>query len=258
MHKYLVELGGFQPWMWSYSGDRNVNHLQYTQQPDHWSLFFLEHDGIISVNNKPIPYSKGNVAFVVPGTKVEFLHIGTGTWAHELTFGLVPRSETVVIPAVADLGDLVEIRRQEFQASHDWLQRSIMRGLACAFNVLWSIAEPPGEFRKSDLVYRAEAMIVKNLHHPIAIGELSKELGLSHTHLLRLFRDEHHCTIQQFIRDKRAELGRQMICDSQLSLKEVAVKVGCPDLQYFNKLIRSTTGLSPSKLREQARNRTRH
>ena len=112
--------------------------------------------------------------------------------------------------------------------------------------------------RKSDLVSEAEAYIMKHLHGPINIAEMSSLLGISHNHLLRLFHEEHHCTIQAFIRDMRAEIARQMITDTPNSIKEIAMKVGCQDLQYFNKLIRMATGMSPTMLRKHANNRTRH
>ena len=159
---------------------------------------------------------------------------------------------------MADLGQDVNVRRKEFEDSFKWLHTSIMRGLACAFNTLWSISQPAHIFRKSDLVFDAEALIIKRLHERINIQELADELAISHTHLLRHFREEHNCTIQEYMREKRAEIARQMIQETDLSLKEIAAKTGMPDLQYFNKVIRSTTGLAPRALREQAILRTRH
>ncbi len=258
MKLFKVELGGFQPWMWAIEGDLYDLHKKWTQQPEHHSLFFFEHDGIISINNKPIPFSVGNVAYVAPGTKVGFDRIGSDTYVYQLTFGLVGRTETVGIPAVADLGDLTEVRRGEFLDSLKWLHISTMRGLACAFNTLWSIAQPWQNLRKSDAAYHAESLIVKRLGEPINIPDLAAEVGISHSHLLRLFRDEHSCTIQEFIRDQRSEYARKLISETDLPLKEIAIRTGMSDLQYFNKLVRSTTGLSPRALRDQAITRARH
>ena len=192
MRLFKVEMGGFEPWLWADEGNHNELQKSWTQQPSHWSLFFFEHPGIMTVNNKPIPYEIGNVGFVVPGTKVEFLNVGEGTRRYLLSFGLKARTETVAIPAVADLGQDVNVRRKEFEDSFKWLHTSIMRGLACAFNTLWSISQPAHIFRKSDLVFDAEALIIKRLHERINIQELADELAISHTHLLRLFREQLH------------------------------------------------------------------
>lgn len=212
----------------------------------------------MAVNNKPIPFEPGNVGFVVPGAKVSFNQVGEGTHHYKMSFGLVTRTESVTIPAVADLGEMTEVRRSELTESYDWLHISIMRGLAFAFNVLWSIARPLDAFRKSDLVFDAEAAIIRRLSEKISVGELAAELGISHSHLLRLFREEHSCTIQEYIREKRADIARQLITETDLTLKEIAVKTGMADLQYFNKVMRAHAGLSPRALRDQALLRTRH
>ena len=258
MHHYIVELGGFQSWMWFDSGDLKPMHRRQFQQPGHWTLYFLEHDGIVKINNKPIPFKDGNVCFVTPGTKAEFQFVGENTPMYSFTFGLVARTETVAIPAVADLGNATEIRRKEVHDASDWLHISIMKGLAVAFNILWSIAKPYSEVKKSEIVSVAEGYIMKHLSEQISISKMSSELGISHNHLLRLFRDEHQCTIQQYIREMRAEIGTQLITGTNKSVKEISIEVGCPDLQYFNKLIRASSGMSPQKLREFAESRTRH
>jgi AraC-like DNA-binding protein len=258
MRLYKVDLGGFEPWMWADYGDLKELQKSWTQQPAHWTLFFFEHDGILSINNKPIPYLAGNVGFVVPGTKVGFDRVGEGTFHYAMTFGLQTRIDTVAVPAVADLGDMVDIRRKEVQEAYDWLHISIMRGLAVAFNILWSIARPQAAFRKSDLIFDAEALIIKRLATKINVRDLADELAISHSHLLRLFREEHASTIQEYIREKRIEIARQMITGTQLPLKEIATRTGMSDLQYFNKVIRAGTGMSPTKLRNLAIHRTRH
>jgi AraC-like DNA-binding protein len=255
---FHVELGGIAPWMWANFGEISPLQQRFTQQPDHWTLTLYEHDGEILVNNRLIEYRAGNVGLIVPGTRVEFPRLAAGQRACQLTFGLVRRKETVIIPAIYDLGARTETVREDFQQSMDWLHRSIMRGLACAFNTLWLMAKPPGSMQKSDLVYEAEAIIMARLHERIDIEKLAAELGLSHSHMLRLFREAHNSTIQEFIRTKRTDIARQMITQTDESLKAIATKVGIPDLQAFNKIIRVATGLSPRALRQQAKTKTLH
>lgn len=258
MHLYKVALGGFEQWMWADEGNLPPAYKTWTQQPQHWTMFFFESGGIMSVNNKPIPFQPGNVGFVTPGTKVAFDRVGDGTHHFRMTFGITPRTEVVAIPAIADLGEMTAVRRKEMRETFDWLSISIMRGLGCAFNLLWSISRPLDTFRKSDLVSEAEALIIERIAAKINVRSLADELAISHSHLLRLFRQEHSQTIQEYIRDKRVELACQMLTDSDMAIKEIAIRTGIPDLQYFNKIIRSSSGHSPTSLRAQALGRTRH
>jgi AraC-like DNA-binding protein len=249
---FRVELGGICPWLIISDGNLSPVYSRYVQQPNHYSLFWLEHEGSVSINNRPTPFQAGNIGFIVPGTKFEFQRVGQGTSHIQLTFELIPRAQMVEIEAITDLGADVALRRQEFQSSLDWLNVSVMRGLACALNTLWSIAKPARGSRKSEMAYAAEDLIVERLHTKIHVAELAAELSISHTHLLRLFREEHSSTIQEFIRSKRADLAVQLITTTSTPLKEVAIRSGLSDLHYFNKVIRAETGLSPTALREQA------
>ncbi|MBS1703031.1 MAG: helix-turn-helix domain-containing protein [Armatimonadetes bacterium] len=60
------------------------------------------------------------------------------------------------------------------------------------------------------------------------------------------------------MREKRAEIAKTLILTTDLPMKTIAVQTGMPDLQYFNKAIRSISGLSPRALRELSVNRTKH
>ncbi len=252
---YRVSLGGIQPWLIMSYGNLTSMHLRYTAQPTHYSLFWLEHAGTLSINNRPIEYEAGSTAFVIPGMKYEFSRIGPETLHVQFTFDLIAKSEIVSVPAVATYGDERAMRLQEVQSSIDWLGVSTMRGLACVLNLLWSTASPATSATKSEIVYAVEDLISQRLQSKINIANLAHELAISHAHLLRLFREEHGTTIQEYLRSQRAERARHLIVSTNLPLKEIAILTGMADLQYFNKIVRAETGLSPRLLRAQANNR---
>lgn len=258
MKLYRAEMGGIAPWLWLSIGDLNESHQSWTQQPEHWTLFFLEHAGGFSVANRTYPFEDGWIALVAPGTKAGFLRIGEGTRFVSFTFNLTKRVETVALPALADLGDQRELRRFEAHDCVRWLSRSIGRGLAFVYNVLWSVAQPSDALRSSTVVHEFETLVVERLREKLSVATLATELGVSQSHLLRLVRAEHGGTAQEFIRDKRAEVARTLIVSTDLPFKAIAAQTGMPDLQYLNKTIRTASGLSPRALRSLAQNRTPH
>ena len=258
MKLYRAEMGGIAPWLWMSSGDLEETKRSWIQQPEHWTLFFLEHDGGFAVNNRTYAFGDGFVALVAPGAKAGFLRVGEGTRYVSLTFGLTKRVEVVALPALADLGEDREFRRREVYSAEAWLTRSIGRGIAFAYNLLWSIALPQDALRSSTVVHEFETLVVERIGERLSVASLSEELGVSQSQLLRLVRAEHGGTIQEFIRDKRAEVARSLIVSTDLPLKVVAAQVGMPDLQYLNKSIRAASGLSPRALRALAKNRTPH
>jgi AraC-like DNA-binding protein len=258
MKYYRAEMGGIEPWLWHFNGDLPEHRRQWTQQPDHWTLFFLEHTGGFSLNNHTLPYGDGFVALVAPGTKAGFVRVGENTHHYSLTFGLSKRTETVALPSLTDLGDLREVRRKEFQDADRWLHISIGRGLSCVYNLLWSIAQPADILRSNDLMYDFERLVTRRLSEKLTVASLAAELNISQSQLLRSVQAEYNQTAQQFIREKRAEIAKTLIVTTDLPLKTIASQTGMADLQYFNKMIHSTSGLSPRALRELAVNRTNH
>ena len=195
---------------------------------------------------------------MVPGVRFEFERTGPGTPHAEFTFDLISKSEIVAVPAIHHFGDETETRRREVQASLDWLGVSIMRGLGCVFNLLWAVAQPARVGTRSDIVFSVEDIISQRLSEKINIGDIANELAISHVHLLRLFREEHGTTIQEYLRRMRLEQARHLIIATDMPLKEIASRTGMPDLQYFNKIVRDETGLSPRGLRAQPANREIH
>lgn len=258
MKMYRAEMGGIEPWLWFFTGDLDEHKLRWTQQPDHWTLFFMEHAGGFSAGNRTYPYGDGHACLVAPGTRAGFVRAGEGTRHFCLTFNLTRRVETVALPAVADLGAKRELRREEARDAERWLTRSIGRGLAFAYNLLWDIALPSDALRASTTVHEFETLVVQRLREPLSVAILASELGVSQSQLLRLVRSEHGMTVQEFIRDKRAEVARSLIVSTDEPLKSIAAKTGMGDLQYFNKTVRAASGLSPRALRDLARNRTPH
>ena len=258
MKYYRVEMGGIEPWLWYYSGDLPEHRMQWTQQPEHCTLFFLEHSGGFSLNNRVTPYGDGFVALVAPGTKSGFIRVGADTMHHSLTFNFIKRTETVALPSLIDLGDLRDVRRKEFQDADRWLNISIGRGLSCLYNLLWSIAQPVDILRSSDLMYDFERLVIHRLSEKLTVASIASELNISQSQLLRCVHSEYNQTAQQFIREKRAEIAKNLIITTSLPLKTIAAQTGMPDLQYFNKAMRSVSGLSPRALRDLAVNRTNH
>ena len=258
MKYYQVNLGSLENWSYFDKGDMPEIRTQWTQQPGHWTVFFLEHSGGFMLNNRITPFHDGYVAVVAPGTKAGFLRVGPETPHYSVTFGIAKRVDTVAIPSLVDLGDMREARRKEFQEAQRWIHFSILRANACVFNLLWGIAQPIDVLRSSDLMYDFERLVTERLSEKLSVASLANELGISPSQLLRSVRAEYNQTAQQFIREKRTEVAKTLVLTTNLSLKEIAAQTGMPDLQYFNKAIRGLSGMSPRALRDLAKTRTRH
>lgn len=79
---------------------------------------------------------------------------------------------------------------------------------------------------------------------------LAQRIGISYSHLNRLFHQHLNTSVADFLVRKRLDHARHLLIHSNLPISAIAQMVGIPDLQHFNKFVRRHCGLSPRKLRD--------
>ena len=91
------------------------------------------------------------------------------------------------------------------------------------------------------------------LHYPeeISLSVLIDIAAMSKANLTRRFLKETGTTIISFIRDTRCYHAKKLLENSELSIKEISSYVGYEDYNYFTKVFRSITNLTPSEYRSQ-------
>jgi AraC-like DNA-binding protein len=99
---------------------------------------------------------------------------------------------------------------------------------------------------------RVLRLIDAELSRPLAVADLAREAGLSTPHVGRLFRQWTGQSPMAYLRRQRIERARQLLAEVDLSIKEVAAKVGFDDPYHFSRAFRQIDGLSPSDFRAAA------
>ena len=85
----------------------------------------------------------------------------------------------------------------------------------------------------------------------ISLSVLIDIAAMSKANLTRRFLKETGTTIISFIRDTRCYHAKKLLENSELSIKEISSYVGYEDYNYFTKVFRSITNLTPSEYRSQ-------
>ncbi|UCE17373.1 MAG: helix-turn-helix transcriptional regulator [Gemmatimonadota bacterium] len=89
---------------------------------------------------------------------------------------------------------------------------------------------------------------------PISAIDVAQGIGVSYSHLARSFKDSKNCTVEIWLNRLRIDKAKSLLKCSNLEIKEVAVKVGFNDQNYFYKLFKNSTGKSPSGYRNDHKN----
>lgn len=227
-------------------------HLHWRQDDKWWSMIMTTTEGVLTVEGEPVPFPAGSVLIVQPGVEAELTYLQQHT-QNQFWGNFSPRisvNSEVALPQVAILGETACALMTMLEAG--WIDAMAlpMALSSLLWAILWHVAKPGSKATKSATMQKAESFVENNLGQTIRVQDLADECGLSHHHLIRLFRQEHGVTPLEFIRDKRVQLACKLLLSTTKTIKSVAIEVGINDLQRFNKTIRDAFGCSPRKLRQ--------
>lgn len=97
---------------------------------------------------------------------------------------------------------------------------------------------------------RSKVYIEKHLNTNIQVNDIVKHSHVSHNYLTRLFKQSFDKTIASYLNQRKMEVARELIQQTNLSIKSIAAELGYLNLQHFNKLVRRAYGYSPRALRD--------
>ncbi len=83
--------------------------------------------------------------------------------------------------------------------------------------------------------------------------DLSNHLGKDYSTLSKLFSDVESITIEKFFILHKIERVKELIVYDELTLSEIAYRLGYSSVQYLSNQFKKTTGLSPSHFKKSNR-----
>ncbi len=104
--------------------------------------------------------------------------------------------------------------------------------------------------RKPPLVDKVEQFIRANLDSPIKLQDIAQTVYLSQSHLSRTFKHLTGKSVVEFIQELRLAKAEEMLAATDLSVTEIAGRVGFKDAAYFTTCFKNRHGVSPLQFRK--------
>ena len=99
-------------------------------------------------------------------------------------------------------------------------------------------------------IQQVKRLLDENFATPsFCVEKTCHDVGISHAHLLRLFKDAYGVTLIKYITNKRIELACELLRTTNLSVRSVAYSCGFSDEIHFMKTFKKTIGLSALQYR---------
>ncbi len=102
----------------------------------------------------------------------------------------------------------------------------------------------------SPTIQKALVYIDADLSNHLSLHVLADNLNISSSYLSSLFKKETGQTLTDYINTKRMDLARHLLKTTRLQIQTVAQHCGIMDVQYFSKVFKRSTGLSPKQYRD--------
>lgn len=100
-------------------------------------------------------------------------------------------------------------------------------------------------------IHKAVCYIDANLDKKLNLLDISEAAGINDSHLSRQFKKETGKTVTEYINDKKIDLAKNYLILENHSITDISVLCGFENHNYFSKVFKEKTGLTPRSYQKQ-------
>lgn len=161
--------------------------------------------------------------------------------------------QTTLIPAINDIGKMFSLmERLEENFYPIYLRLEVQKLLLYLFFIdISKVKEQKPYSRKIiEIIKKVHEKIITNLDKRFTIKDLSKEFLINSSTLKKVFKAIYGKPIAQYIKFYRMQVAANLLCKSDLSVGEIAIKLGYENQSKFAGAFREIMQISPLKYRK--------
>lgn len=104
--------------------------------------------------------------------------------------------------------------------------------------------------RGNPIISKVIKYLDENISEDLSLELAAKVAGVNPFYLSKLFREETGDTFVNYISEKRLDKAKELLANSDLSVKEITAEIGYNDQNYLSKLFKARFGISPTDFRK--------
>ena len=102
----------------------------------------------------------------------------------------------------------------------------------------------------SPIVQKAVSIIDADISRELSLSMLAEATSVSPGYLCAIFKRDVGKTVTEYITERRMKHAENLLVSTHLQIQTVALYTGIMDLQYFSKLFKKYSGLTPKEYRD--------
>jgi AraC-like DNA-binding protein len=221
-------------------------------------------EGIFGIDGKTYAVKPGSILLVLPGQKHYYkpvYEIGwdeywvgfNGSFFTKLVEeGILSRKHSYIEIGLHEA--IITIFNQIFNEVR--VQQPLYQFKACT-GILSLIAEISTHQRRKEqpnnyqlIVEKAKYLMESNIYSAINLSSISEQIGISTSRLHEIFKTYTSMTPYQYYIHIKILRAESLLEEENLSIKEVAYRMGFEDQYHFSRLFKNKTGIAPSEWRK--------
>ena len=106
------------------------------------------------------------------------------------------------------------------------------------------------EDQSETVVSKAKTYMEENYQRDISLDDVSREVDVSPYYFSKLFKEEAGENYIEYLTRLRMDHAKQLLKDRSLSIKEISLESGYADPNYFSRIFKKHTGMTPREWRD--------
>lgn len=110
---------------------------------------------------------------------------------------------------------------------------------------------------KKSIIARAREFVMANYDRDIALPDVARAVYLSPNYFSTVFKEYTGNSFGGYLNEVRVQQGKRLLLETDLPIKDIVVKAGFKDYNYFNRTFRRIVGVPPGEFRDSVAARDR-
>lgn len=243
--------------------DREGHFIRANDYPNHQIIYCTRGSGVVKFGGKQYSVNAGDGFYLPPEYPHEYYPVEDIWETHWLTFDGREINELLDI---IKFGKARYFHINDLSAVESIFQKILYLmktnyydcGYQCSANLylflielnrVVNILSGTQEGQKLNQLQPVIDYIEKNYKKELTLDELASLIDLSPQYLCRLFKDCMNMRPFEFLARKRIQQAKLLLLEKDISINEIAAKVGYNDCSYFCSVFKKHEMLSPAEFR---------
>ena len=245
-----------------YCGKR-INTLNHVYGPEirNYYLFVLVNKGEASLYHKNgvVKFKSHDMLIMCPGEKIHY--VAETPWSIQWV-GLYGQTVENHMKSLSVSGDnpiikiekyyeMEEVLDELYQISNCTTEQPRCKQMELIyrfFSLLWRKEQ---KSKSHDIADSAKKIIDYNFDRDITIKKVADTMHLDAAYLTRKFTEKYAVAPKEYLLEKRTELAKRLLAQTDATVAEIAGSVGYDDPLYFSRIFKRKEGVSPLAYRKQ-------